>query len=106
MIVISDGDIIRNRYSGDDGTVFPLGYDHYTQTLYANRDLILNAVNYLVGDEGLLASRSRNIKLRKLDVIKVRENRTLCQVINIGIPILLLGAAAGAIYLIRRRRYK
>lgn len=106
MIVISDGDIIRNRYSGDDGTVFPLGYDHYTQTLYANRDLILNAVNYLVGDEGLLASRSRNIKLRKLDVIKVRENRALCQVINIGIPLLLLGAAAGAIYLIRRRRYK
>ena len=105
MIVISDGDIIRNRYM-DDGAVLPLGYDYFTQTQYANKDLILNAVNYLVGDDGLLASRSRTIKLRKLDVMKIHEQRARYQVINIVCPLLLLAAAGGVITLIRSRKYK
>ena len=105
MIVISDGDIIRNRVGSEDGAIYPLGLDNYTQTLYANRDLILNAVNYLVGDDGLLASRSRNIKLRKLDVVKVRNQRGLYQGINLALPLLLLAAAGGAIVLTRKRNY-
>ncbi len=106
MIVIADGDIIRNRYNVDEDITYPLGYDNYTQTFYANKDLILNAVNYLVGDDGLLASRSRNIKLRKLDVMKVRSQRTRYQVINLILPILILAAAGGTITLVRKRRYK
>ena len=105
MIVIADGDIIRNRVGTEDGAIFPLGLDNYTQTLYANRDLILNAVNYLVGDDGLLASRSRNIKLRKLDVIQVKNNRTAYQLLNLIAPLLLLGAAGAAIVLTRKKLY-
>ncbi|MBR4738938.1 MAG: gliding motility-associated ABC transporter substrate-binding protein GldG [Bacteroidales bacterium] len=106
MIVISDGDIIRNRYMQEDGAVLPLGYDYFTRTQYANKDLILNAVNYLVGDEGMMASRSRNIKLRKLDVMKVHKQRTQYQVINIVCPLVLLAAAGGIIVLVRRRKYR
>ena len=106
MIVIADGDIIKNRYIADEGAVLPLGFDYYTQTMYANKDLLLGAVNYLVGDEGLMASRSRNIKLRKLDVMKVKEERTKYQVINIVVPLLLLAAAGGAITFIRRKKYR
>ncbi len=105
MIVISDGDVIRNRYIANDGTVLPVGYDYYTQTLYANKDLILNAVNYLAGDDGLMASRSRNITLRKLDVVKVREQRTKYQVLNIVLPVVILAIAGLAITLIRRKKY-
>ncbi len=105
MIVISDGDIIRNRYMAEDGAVLPLGYDYYTQTQYANKDLILNAVNYLVGDEGMMASRSRNIKLRKLDVMKVHNERTKYQIVNIVCPLVLLAAAGAVILLVRRRKY-
>ena len=105
MIVISDGDIIRNRYLPGDGTVMPLGYDYYTQTLYANKDLILNAVNYLVGDDGLMASRSRNITLRKLDVVKVREQRTRYQILNVVLPVVILAIAGLAITLIRKKKY-
>ena len=105
MIVISDGDIIRNRYIASDGTVLPVGYDYYTQTLYANKELLLGAVNYLVGDEGLMASRSRNIMLRKLDVVKVREQRTLYQVINVVLPVVILALAGGVIVLVRRKKY-
>ena len=106
MIVVSDGDIIKNRYNDREGVTSPLGYDNYTQTFYANKDFILNAVNYLVGDEGLMDSRGRNIKLRKLDVVKVKEGRTTYQVSNILLPLVLLGVAALAITLIRRKKYR
>ena len=105
MIVISDGDIIRNRYIEEEDAVLPLGYDFYTRTMYANKDFLLNAVNYLVGDEGMMDSRSRSIKLRKLDVLKIREQRTKYQIINIICPLLLLAVTGGVILLVRRKKY-
>ena len=105
MIVISDGDVIRNRYIADDGTVLPVGYDYYTQTLYANKELILNAVNYLVGDNGLMSSRSRNITLRKLNVVKVQEERTKYQVVNVVLPVVILALVGGVIVVVRKRKY-
>ena len=106
MIVISDGDIVRNRYIADEGAVLPLGYDFYTQTQYANKELLLNAVNYLVGDEGLMASRSRNIKLRKLDVMKVKEESLKYQIINVALPVVILAVAGIVIIVARRRKYR
>lgn len=106
MIVISDGDIVKNRYIAAEGAVLPMGYDFYTQTQYANKELLLNAVNYLVGDEGLMASRSRIIKLRKLDVMKVKEERTKYQIINVALPVVLLAVAGGAIVVVRRKKYR
>lgn len=106
MIVISDGDIIKNRYDAEREVVYPVGYDSYTRTLYANKELLLNAVNYLVGDEGLMDSRSRNITLRKLDENKVKSDRTTYQIINILVPLLLLGIAGAVITLVRKNRYR
>ena len=100
------GDIIRNRYIASEGAVLPLGYDFYTQTQYANKELLLNAVNYLVGDDGLMASRSRNIKLRKLDVMKVKEERTKYQIINVALPVALLALAGAVIVIARRKKYR
>jgi ABC-2 type transport system permease protein len=105
MIVFSDGDIIKNRYDAEKDIIYPVGYDSYTRTLYANKELLLNAVNYLVGDEGLMDSRSRSITLRKLDENKCRERRSFYQVINIIAPLLLLGAAAAVIVIIRKKKY-
>ena len=105
MIVISDGDIIKNRFMASEGAVLPLGFDYYTQTQYANKELLLGAVNYLVGDEGLMASRSRTVELRKLDVKKVQDERTKYQVINIVVPLVLLAAAGGVMAVARRKRY-
>ena len=106
MIVIADGDIIRNRFNSEEGIAYPVGYDNYTQTIYANKELLLNAVNYLVGDEGLLESRTRSIRLRKLNVMRVKEQRGFYQALNIVVPLLLLGAAAATITIIRKKRYR
>ena len=106
MIVISDGDIIKNRYDAGRERIFPVGYDSYTETLYANKELLLNAVNYLVGDEGLMDSRSRSVTLRKLDANKVNERRSFYQVINILVPLLILGLAGAVITIVRRNKYR
>ena len=106
MIVFSDGDVIKNRFNFKDGTGYPLGYDFYTETMYANKELLLNCVDYLVGDEGSIATRSRNIKIRKLNVMKVKEERTKYQMLNTLLPVGLVVVAGVAIILLRRRRYK
>ena len=105
MIVISDGDLIKNRFNASDGSGYPLGYDHYTRTQYANKEFLLNAVDYLIGDEGSLGSRSRDIRLRKLDVVKIKDQRTLYQVVNILVPSLLIVIAGTIILFVRKRKY-
>ena len=106
MIVISDGDIIKNRFNYKDATGYPLGYDFYTETMYANKELLLNCVDYLVGEEGSIASRSRDIKIRKLNVMKVKEERTKYQLLNILLPIGIIIAAGVVIFFVRRNQFK
>lgn len=97
--------MIKNRFNAQEGATYPLGYDYYTQTMYANKEFILNAINYLAGDEEMLATRSRNIELRKLDVMKVKELRTRYQLINILIPVLAVALAGVIILVVRKRKY-
>lgn len=106
MIVLSDGDIIKNRFNYNDGTTYPLGYDFYTETMYANKELLLNCIDYLVGEEGSIASRSRNIKIRKLDVMKVKEDRLGYQLFNLLLPSGLIILAGIVIIIIRRKQYR
>ena len=105
MIVISDGDVIKNRFNYNDGTGYPLGYDFYTETMYANKELLLNCIDYLVGEEGSIASRSRDIKIRKLNVMKIKEEGTRYKLLNILIPSGIIILAGIAILIIRRKRY-
>ena len=106
MIVISDGDIIKNRFNFNDGTGYPLGYDFYTEAMYANKELLLNCIDYLVGEEGSIASRSRDIKIRKLNVMKIKEDRTKYQLLNILLPSGIILLAGIAIIIIRRKQYR
>lgn len=106
IIVFSDGDIIKNRFNFNDGTGYPLGYDFYTETMYANKELILNCIDYLVGEEGAIASRSRNIKIRKLDVMKIKEGRTGYQLLNLLLPSGIIILAGIVIIILRRKQYR
>ncbi len=105
MIVISDGDIIKNRFNYQDGTGYPLGYDFYTEMMYANKEFLMNCIDYLVGEKGSIASRSRDIKIRKLNVMKVKEDRTGFQVLNLLLPSGIILLAGVVIIIVRRRKY-
>lgn len=107
MIVISDGDIIKNQVQFANGTYIPLplGYDRHTGQTFGNKELILNAVNYLSDDAGLMSVRSRELRLRALDVNKARENLLSWQLINILIPVVLIIIFGIIQFAIRKRRF-
>lgn len=105
MIIVADGDVIRNNVSATTGRLSPLGYDRYTGELFGNKDFLLNCVNYLCDDSGLIGVRSRTAKLRMLDDARIKKERASIQVRNVVIPILILFAGGIALNFIRRRRY-
>jgi gliding-associated putative ABC transporter substrate-binding component GldG len=89
MIVISDGDLIRNQLD-KNGQPVELGYDQRIGNLYDNKDFLMNCVNYLLDDNGLINIRSKDLDLPLLDKEKVYEKYTTIQFITIGLPILIL----------------
>lgn len=105
MIVIADGDVIRNEVQYSTHRTFPLGYDIYTKQTYGNKNFILNCINYLCDDSGLISVRARELTLRLLDKKKVKEERLKWQLINTTLPLLVI-LIFGIIYsIIRKRKY-
>jgi gliding-associated putative ABC transporter substrate-binding component GldG len=92
LIVIADGDIIRNDVNPRDGVVQPLGFDPFTQYTFANQDLLLNSIAYLLEEDGLIKARNKEIKIRPLDKEKIKNERLFWQVINLMMPLLLVVA--------------
>jgi gliding-associated putative ABC transporter substrate-binding component GldG len=104
MIVISDGDIIKNQLDKNYEPV-ELGFDQRSGNLYDNKDFLLNCVNYLLDDTGLINIRSKDLDLPLLDKEKVYENYTQTQVITIGLPILILAIFGVVFGFLRKRKY-
>ena len=105
MIVVADGDIIRNQIDIRTRKPLPLGFDQYTQNTYVNKEFIENAISYLVDGEGLIDIRSRELKVRLLDMTKINQERTKWQVINTLLPIALIIALGFIMAFIRKKKY-
>ena len=105
IIIVADGDIIKNGYSKTKGSITPLGFDRYTGQEYGNKDFILNAINYLCDDEGLLSVRSRELKLRLLDRKKLSKEENKWKTINTIFPLLLVGIFAFVQFYNRKKKY-
>lgn len=107
ILVVSDGDVIRNEISR--GRALELGLNPFAenseQQRYANSDFLFNALAYLIDENGLITARTKEIKLRPLDGIKVQNERTKWQLINLLGPILLIVVFGVTRSLIRKRRY-
>jgi gliding-associated putative ABC transporter substrate-binding component GldG len=104
MIVISDGDLIRNQLDKNFQPV-ELGYDQRSGNLYDNKDFLMNCVNYLLDDNGLINIRSKDLDLPLLDKEKVYERYTGIQFLTIGLPILILLVFGILFTLFRKRKY-
>ena len=104
MIVIADGDIVNYTYINKKPV--ENGYDQWTQQVYGNRDFLINSINYLLDDDGLINIRSKNVELPLLDEQKVAEKYTISQVITVGIPLVLLAVFGFAFTYIRKRKYQ
>ncbi|MFZ4434964.1 MAG: gliding motility-associated ABC transporter substrate-binding protein GldG [Flavobacterium psychrophilum] len=104
MIVVSDGDVIRNQLDKEYQPL-ELGYDKWTNKLYGNKEFMLNCVNYLLDDSGLINIRNKTVELPLLDQEKVYANYTASQVLTIGLPLVILAAFGLVFTVLRKRKY-
>jgi ABC-2 type transport system permease protein len=104
MIVIGDGDIFKNQVSAKDNSVFPLGFDRFSQRNYGNKALLLNISDYLANDDNLIGLRNKDIRVRLLDKTVLRTSKLSWQLINTILPLVLL--ILFAIFQHYYRRYK
>ncbi len=90
IVVAGDGDLVKSHRDMASGDPLPLGEDPFAEGLMANRVFIQNAVNYLIAPEGLISSRTKQYKIRPLNEIKIKEERTYWYLLNIGVPVGLI----------------
>jgi ABC-2 type transport system permease protein len=105
QIVVANGDIARNDVSRSTGQLFPLGYDKYSRQTFANKTFLVNCVNYLLDDDGMLQLRTREVKLRLLDKKKIDEQRSYWQRLNVLAPLILIALAAFIQFYWRKRKF-
>ncbi|MFA9390411.1 MAG: gliding motility-associated ABC transporter substrate-binding protein GldG [Prolixibacteraceae bacterium] len=108
MIVIADGSILTNKVRNRNNQLQlqPLGYDQYSGQTFGNRDFILNAIDYLSDDAGLMQLRTKVVKLRLLDKVKIRDQQLKWQLINTISPILIFLIFGLIFSLVRKRMYR
>jgi gliding-associated putative ABC transporter substrate-binding component GldG len=104
MIVISDGNVIKNQLDKNYQPL-ELGFDKWTNTLYANKEFMLNCVNYLLDDNGLINIRSKEVDLPMLDKEKVYAQYTTSQIITVGLPLVVLLLFGVLFTILRKRKY-
>lgn len=102
QIVVADADIVTNAVSATAGPL-PMGVLPLENYRFANREFFLNSVDYLVSRSNLFESRNKDFVLRLLDKVKVEEQKTMWQFLNIAIPVMLV-IATGLIFQWRRKR--
>ena len=107
MVVVADGDIIRNdieKYNSELMLV-PLGYDRVTKQTHGNKNFIINALRYLTDDEGVMNLRNRKVELRLLNRAVVDANRNVIILFNTVLPLVIVALFATLFFIIRKRKF-
>jgi ABC-2 type transport system permease protein len=122
MIVVADGDMVLNEFvpaeQGSEPVPLPMGWNRYTYAEYqkqsemgklfipvANREFLLNCIEYLVNNSAINETRNKDIVLRLLDSKKISSQKTTWQLITIALPILLIIIFGFGYQQLRRRKY-
>ncbi len=107
MIIIADASLIRNEVNESPGgpVIVPLGFDRFTSQTFGNREFLLNAVNYLCDETGIMQLRGREFRLRLLDKKKIQEEALRWKLINTLMPVLIVILFGTAVTIRRKRKY-
>lgn len=105
MVVIADGDIAKNQFHITQKYPLPVGYDQFTGQTFGNKELLMNIMNYLCDDSGLISIRSRELTLRLLDRTRIATGRIYWQLFTVVLPVVLVILFGLAKYHLRRRKY-
>lgn len=106
ILVISDGDILKNVYNPETGEISEMGYNKFENFVFGgNQSLIFNAIEYMTDDQGILVARSKEVQLRRLDVVRARAETTKWQMINVALPLFLLVLCVWGYNFYRKKKY-
>ena len=105
IIICSDGDLIVNDIDYQRNAPLPMGYDRLSRNTFANKDFALYAIDYLIDSEGLITARNKQVTLRPLDKIKLKEERLTWQLVNLLGPLLTIGLLGMAWQWFRKKKY-
>ena len=105
IVIISDGDLIRNDFDIETGKPLDIGVDPYANQTFANGELVTRLLDYLTDEDGLVQVRSKEIKIRPLDLAKVKEEKTKWQLINVVAPLLLILLLGFLKYYFRKKKF-
>lgn len=103
LIVVSDGDLAANQLR--NGRPLELGYDQWTNNYFGNKEFLVNAMNYLLEDGGLINIRNKQVSIPLLDAARVSQEKSRWQLLNIGLPLVLVVLAGLVFQVMRRRKY-
>jgi len=103
MIVISDGDIAKNQIAKNQP--YDLSVDKWTGEQFGNKEFLLNSIDYLLDDSGLINLRNKNLQINLLDKQRALQDRTYYQFLNVVLPILLLFGFGFVFNYLRKRKY-
>jgi gliding-associated putative ABC transporter substrate-binding component GldG len=129
VILVGDGDLVLNDYIpavNEQGQYDPqaplvpteMGWNKYTQFEYltggdagryfipvANKEFLLNSVEYLVSNSAISRLRSKEITLRLLDGEEVKASRIQWQLITLLAPLVLLVLVGYSILFWRKKQF-
>lgn len=105
VVVFGDGSVFQSQLSLQGNQPLVLGEDPFAQTTYANKQLLQNLVQFLNDPEGIIASRTRTLQIRPLNKVKVSQEKSFWQGLNVILPVLILSLLGGIILYLRKRRY-
>jgi gliding-associated putative ABC transporter substrate-binding component GldG len=105
MIVISDADIAGNVFTQNEGPL-AMGTNQFTKVQYANKDFIVNCIEYLTNTSGILSARSKTFVLRLLDPARIEDEKTKWQIINVALPVIIIVIFAFFFQAVRNRKYE
>lgn len=106
MIFVGDGDFIMNQFNSRTNEFSPIGFNKWENYKFSgNEDFILNSVEYMLDDAGILSARSKRVKLRLLDKAWLNNNKFFIQLVNILGPLVLLAGFGIMFNNLRKRKY-
>ncbi len=105
IVVVADGEVVRNEVDRETGEPLPLSYDPISDRNFANEEFIINTLSYLTDKNGLINARAKEIQIRPLDQVKVKRQATTWQLFNLLLPIVLIVLFGTAKAYLRKRKY-
>jgi gliding-associated putative ABC transporter substrate-binding component GldG len=91
QLIVSDVDFTKSLVNSRTQKSEDIGFNKWEVRYFkGNKDFINNAVEYMLDEKGVLQARSKEIKLRLLDKVRTKQEKSKWQAINIGLPLLFL----------------